>query len=40
MSAKDRPDETRIDHTNHGDTILYFGCPDIEEARRVLTDKG
>lgn len=34
------PERDPLRHTNHGDIILYFGCPDIEEARRVLTDKG
>jgi len=34
----DAPDPARI--AAHGDTCLYFGCPDVDVAYRHLRDKG
>lgn len=33
-----QPDEARV--AAHDDTILYFGCPDVEGAYQVLLSKG
>jgi glyoxylase I family protein len=32
------PDPARV--ASHGDTTLYFGCPDVEETYRQLLAKG
>jgi uncharacterized glyoxalase superfamily protein PhnB len=32
------PDAARA--TAHGDTCIYFGCPDVDAAYRHLIDKG
>jgi catechol 2,3-dioxygenase-like lactoylglutathione lyase family enzyme len=32
------PESARV--AAHGDTILYFGCPDTDEAYRHLREKG
>ena len=34
----DAPDPARV--SAHGDTCIYFGCPDPDAAWRFLTDKG
>lgn len=34
----ERPDTTRF--AAHNDTILYFGCPDVDEAYQILLSKG
>lgn len=34
----DAPDAARI--AAHGDTILYFGCPDVDAAYRHLRSRG
>lgn len=34
----ERPDAASI--AAHDDTILYFGCPNVEEAYQVLLSKG
>jgi glyoxylase I family protein len=32
------PDSVRV--SAHGDTCIYFGCPDVDAAYRHLRDKG
>ena len=34
----DAPDPARV--ASHGDTCIYFGCPDVDGAYRCLVDKG
>jgi catechol 2,3-dioxygenase-like lactoylglutathione lyase family enzyme len=34
----DAPDPARV--AAHGDTCIYFGCPDVDAAYQFLRDKG
>jgi glyoxylase I family protein len=37
----ERPAERdEIRDKNHGDTIIYFGCPNVDKAYKTLIDKG
>jgi glyoxylase I family protein len=37
----ERPATHDVDRERgHADTCLYFGCPDVEDAYRVLVDRG
>ena len=37
-SRPQAPDPTRV--AGHGDTALFIGCPDVDEAYRYLRTKG
>jgi glyoxylase I family protein len=40
-SNTERPSERDVSRTAaHGDTVLYFGCPDVEAAYEELRSKG
>jgi uncharacterized glyoxalase superfamily protein PhnB len=34
------PEPEAARFAGHGDTIIYFGCPDVDGAHRELTEKG